>query len=75
MRHVYVTGHTVLAGIVIVQQSDGSMRLYDAIKLGCEWFRMTNDCFYDTYGFNFNPHKWGLYEQCRQIVHDEKSLY
>ena len=31
-----------------------------------EWFRMSNDAFYDLYGFNFNPHSYpGLYEAAR----------
>ena len=44
---------------------------YDAVHLGCEWFKMSNDGFYSMYGFNFNPHKWGLYEKCRKLVHGD----
>jgi hypothetical protein len=34
------------------------------------WFNTSNDAFYQTYGFNFNPHKHpGLYEQARERVY------
>ncbi len=37
-----------------------------------EWFRMSNDTFYDLYGFNFNPHIYpGLYEEARRRVYGE----
>lgn len=50
--------------------SDGSYKYYDAVALGCAWFKMSNDSFADMYGFNFNPHTVpGLYERCRKIVH------
>lgn len=55
---------------IIVEWSDGSVQYYDAVKLGCEWFKMSNDAFYEKYGFNFNPHKiQGLYEKCRRTVY------
>jgi hypothetical protein len=39
-----------------------------------EWFTMSNDSFYDMYGFNFNPHEYpGLYEQARERVHGGDS--
>lgn len=35
-----------------------------------EWFTMSNDNFYDVYGFNFNPHAYpGLYEKARKRVY------
>lgn len=37
-----------------------------------EWFRMSNDTFYDLYGFNFNPNKYpGLYEEARKRTYGE----
>ena len=34
-----------------------------------EWFRMSNDCFYEIYGYNFNPHDYPLlYEQARERI-------
>lgn len=34
------------------------------------WFKMSNDAFYELYGFNFNPHKYPyLYEIARQEVY------
>lgn len=54
---------------VIVEWSDGSVQYYDAVKLGCEWFNMSNDAFYEKYAFNFNPHEiQGLYEKCQRTV-------
>lgn len=39
-----------------------------------EWFTMSNDSFYDMYGFNFNPHEYpGLYEQARERVYGGDS--
>lgn len=36
------------------------------------WFIMSNDCFYELYGFNFNPHRYpGLYEEARKRVYGE----
>ena len=59
---------------IVVIWSDGSMVRYDAIELGCEWFKMSNDAFYDIYGFNFNPHKIpGLYEYCRKKVYPNEE--
>lgn len=38
-----------------------------------EWFRMSNDAFYELYGFNFNPHKYpNLYEEARNRVYSER---
>lgn len=32
-----------------------------------EWLQMSNDHFYEKYGFNFNPYEWeGLYEAARK---------
>ena len=47
----------------------GKSLMYWAI----EWFKMSNDCFFDLYGFNFNPHKYPLlYEQARERVYGGK---
>ena len=38
------------------------------------WFQMSNDAFYQFYGFNFNPHKYpGLYDLARERVFGEKG--
>lgn len=35
-----------------------------------EWFNMSNDTFFDLYGFNFNPHNYPLlYETARERVY------
>jgi hypothetical protein len=40
------------------------------LKMAVEWFQMSNDDFFDTYGFKFNPHEYpGLYEAAREIVY------
>ena len=40
--------------------------------LALEWFSMSNDTFYDLYGFNFHHHNYpGLYEQAREIYFKE----
>lgn len=34
------------------------------------WFRMSNDTFYDLYGFNFNPFDYpGLFDEARKRVY------
>lgn len=34
------------------------------------WFKMSNDAFYELYGFNFNPHDYPmLYEIAREEVY------
>ena len=39
-----------------------------------EWFSMSNDAFFDLYGFNFNPHNYpGLYEQARERYFKEEN--
>ena len=46
----------------------GKPLLYWAVK----WFKMSNDSFFDFYGFNFNPHDYsGLYELARKKVYGE----
>lgn len=38
------------------------------------WFQMSNDAFYQIYGFNFNPHKYpGLYDLARERVFGKKG--
>ena len=69
MNIVYEVGQVVVGNTLIVKFSNGTIKHYDAIQLGCEWFKMSNDTFYSMYGFNFNPHEWGLYEKCRKLVH------
>lgn len=46
--------------------------LYSKKQLTLEWFRMSNDAFFDKYGFNFNPHEYpGLYEWGRTAIFGE----
>ena len=66
---VYALGQMRIGDTLLVRFSNGITKQYDVIKLGCEWFKMSNDDFYSIYGFNFNPHKCGLYEYCRKLVY------
>jgi|GEM_PF-5454533 len=72
MAIVYATERFILFNrFLIVHFSNGKRKYYDAITLGCEWFRMSNDAFYKRYGFNFCPQEVpGLYEQCRKLVNE-----
>lgn len=55
--------------MLFVEYSDGSIESFNLTDLGCDWFKMSNDGFYEKYGFNFNPHEYkGLYEVCSKIV-------
>lgn len=46
----------------------GHSLLYWAVK----WFKMSNDSFFNLYGFNFNPHNYpGLYELTRKKVYGQ----
>ena len=65
---VYETAQTVVNDLLIVSFSDGSTKTFDALKLTREWLEMSNDVFYRIYGFNFNPHEYGLYERCRKLT-------
>lgn len=57
-------------GSIIVTFESGKQKIFDAVYLGTEWFKMSNDCFFEKYGFNFNIHEInGLYEYCRNIVY------
>lgn len=70
MRFVVSQKYELLTEIIIVEWSDGYIQLFSAEELGCEWFKMSNDDFFEKYGFNFNPHSIpGLYERCRKAVY------
>ena len=37
------------------------------------WFKMSNDAFYELFGFNFNPHKYHYhYEIAREEVYGKQ---
>ena len=66
---VYVTDKRYIRGRLYVRFSNGHLKSYDAIELGCEWLQMSNDAFYKLYGFNFNPHEYGIYNTCRRRLY------
>jgi hypothetical protein len=38
------------------------------------WFKMSNDVFFEMYGFNFNPHEYeGLYKIARNKLSEKKE--
>lgn len=62
-----------VSDILIVTFSDGSHGFFNIYNLAVEWFGMSNDIFYDYYGFNFNPHNFrGVYEEARKRVYGEE---
>lgn len=40
---------------VIVKYESGKIKTYDAYELTKNWFRMSNDTFYNYFGFNYIP--------------------
>lgn len=47
-------------------------KLYSKKSLTLEWFQMSNDCFFQKYEFNFNPHDYpGLYDWGRKTLFKE----
>ena len=70
MRNTYVISITKAGKKLFVSYSDGTDKAYDLTALGVDWFKMSNDAFFEKYGFNFNPHEYpGLYLKCRRIVY------
>ena len=69
-----VLKHRVLGDKIFLQYANGDIKCYPLVYMGCQWFRMSNDAFYEMYGFNFNPHEIpGLYNRCRRIVFGEEA--
>lgn len=67
---VFAIKQVITKGKLCVTFSDGSKKYYDALELTVQWFKMSNDSFYEKYGFNFNPHEHdALYEKGRKIVY------
>ena len=68
-----IINQRVLGDKIFLQYENGDVKTYPLIFLGCEWLKMSNDAFYEIYGFNFNPHEIpGLYDKCRKIVFAEE---
>ncbi len=43
---------------------------YNKKELCLDWFRMSNNSFFQKYGFNFNPHEYtGLYDWGRKLIY------
>ena len=51
-------------------------KLYSKKALCIAWFKLSNDMFFDIYGFNFNPHEYeGLYEWGQNTLYGDKSIF
>lgn len=71
----FAVSQEVLHNTLIVKWSDGTTTTYNAVDMGVEWFRMTNDDLFKKYGFNFNPNEYpGLYEKCRRIAFQNEEM-
>ena len=47
-------------------------KIYSGKELTLDWFRMSNDAFYDKYLFNFNLHEFPmLYKYGRKVLYGE----
>ncbi len=64
----FVVEQRVIGNVLMIIYNTGDIKLYDAVELGCEWFRMSNDAFFNKYGFNFVP-KGKLYDVCKYIIY------
>ncbi len=74
-QYRYVMSQRYSGDTVFVTWNDIGETAYNAVRLGCDWLRMSNDEFYDMYGFNFNPHSIpGLVGRCRDIVNKNANL-
>lgn len=66
----FVDNQQIFGDTLYIGYSDGTFKLMDATAVGCDWFRMSNDAFFDTYGFNLDIHRLGdLYERCKKIAY------
>lgn len=66
---VYVKEKKYTHGKLYVHFSDGQVKCYNAIELGCIWLKLSNDDFYKLYGFDFNPHEYGIYNACKRRLY------
>lgn len=52
----------------------GRYRGYYKWDLAKAWFQMTNDDFFNLYGFSFNPHDYGsLYFEVRKFIYGNEA--
>lgn len=56
------------------QYSMLSVRGKSLLEWAILWFKMSNNAFYEIYGFNFNPHEYPmLYEIARDEVYGKEK--
>ena len=64
-----------IGDLLIITWNDGTITYFNALSLGCAWFKMSNDAFYEIYGFGWSPHEIpGLYERCRAAVYSGADI-
>lgn len=61
--------------IIVLDENDREIEKHDAVQLAMNWFRMTNDGFFQLYGFNWVP-KGLLFDQAqRRLEEIERARY
>lgn len=66
----YVVSQTRINDTLEVKFSDSTVKHFNIYDLCVEWLYMTNDDFYNCYGFNFNPHNFdGVYKKGIELAH------
>lgn len=69
-----MTLNDILRMRVKFQYSILSVRGKSLLEWAVLWFKMSNDAFYEIYGFNFNPHEYPmLYEIARDEVYGKEK--
>lgn len=75
-----VTFRKIMKSNVKARYSMQTLRGKTLLQWAVLWFKMSNDAFYELYGFNFNPHDYPmLYEIAREEVYggneDERHTF
>lgn len=69
-----VTFHKIMKSNAKVRYSMQTLRGKALLRWAVLWFKMSNDTFYELYGFNFNPHDYPmLYEIAREEVYGREQ--
>lgn len=68
-----VTFRNIMKVNAMARYSMQTLRGKTLLQWAVLWFKMSNDTFYELYGFNFNPHEYPmLYEIAREEVYGRK---
>jgi len=55
MKTIFVKSKKEVGSLLFVKYSNGTTKCFDAVELAVNWLSMSNDAFYDIYGFNYIP--------------------